>query len=67
MPAKTHVFIVRTVDQTPKNRSDLIPPRLIRGTLREVEAKLRAEVSIEPCTAEQAHSLAEVEIEEAKE
>ena len=38
--------------------------RLIRGTLKEVEAKLRGEVSIEPCKAEEAHSLADVEIED---
>ena len=42
-------------------------PRLIRGTLREVEQKLRGEISIEPCTAEDAHSMADVEIEEAGE
>ena len=60
--AKTHVFLVsplqphRAVEQT---------RRLIRGTLREVEAKLRQEVSIEPCTAEQAHQMADVEIEDA--
>ena len=41
--------------------------RLIHGTLREVEQLLRAEVSIEPCSAEQAHKLSDVEIEEASE
>lgn len=40
--------------------------RLIRGTLKDVEQKLRSEVSIEPCTAEQAHELADVEIESAE-
>ena len=61
--AKTHVFLVVLQPETPSYNGK----RLIRGTLREVEAKLRQEVSIEPCTAEQAHALAEVEIEEAKE
>ena len=59
---KTHMFIVR-----PNKTGVVYVPRLIRGTLREVEAKLREEVSIEPCTAEQAHQLAEVEIEDAGE
>ena len=57
--AKTHVFLVKQAVDQPKNR-------LIRGTLREVEAKLRQEVSIEPCTAEQAHEMADVEIESAQ-
>ena len=38
--------------------------RLIRGTLKEVEQKLRGEVSIEPCKAEEAHGLSDVEIED---
>ena len=40
--------------------------RLIRGTLKDVEQLLRSEVSIEPCSAEQAHQMADVEIEEAQ-
>ena len=60
--AKVHVFLVK-----PTNPEDVVPERLIRGTLKEVEAKLRQEVSIEPCTAEQAHAMSDVEIEEAGE
>ena len=40
--------------------------RLIRGTLKDVESLLRQEVDITPCTAEQAHELHDVEIEEAQ-
>lgn len=39
--------------------------RLIRGTLREVESKLRGEVEIRVATAEEAHKMADVEIEDA--
>lgn len=61
--AKVHVFLV----QPTQGSGDATPPsRLIRGTLKDVEAKLRAEVSIEPCTAEQAHEMPDVEIEEAQ-
>ena len=62
--AKTHVFLV-TYKPLPVPAVSHPSKRLIRGTLREVEAKLRQEVSIEPCTAEQAHELADVEIESA--
>ena len=58
---KVFTFITIPQDTAPK------ATRLIRGTLREVEAKLRQEVSIEPCTAEQAHTMSDVEIEEAGE
>ena len=58
---KTHVFLVKSVGPVSDGVS-----RLIRGTLREVEAKLRGEVSIEPCTAEQAHEMSDVEIESAE-
>ena len=61
--AKTHVFLVVLQPETKSWNGK----RLIRGTLREVEAKLLQEVSIEPCTAEQAHQLADVEIESATE
>jgi len=40
--------------------------RLIRGTLKDVEALLRQEVDITPCTVEQARELADVEIESAE-
>ena len=60
--AKVHVFLVQPTQGSGEHTP---PSRLIRGTLREVEAKLRQEVSIEPCTAEQAHQMADVEIEEA--
>ena len=59
---KTRVWIVK-----PTDASNDTPSRLIRGTLREVEAKLRQETSIEPCEAEDAHKMADVEIEEAGE
>lgn len=39
--------------------------RLIKGTLREVESKLRGEVEIRVATAEDAHGLQDVEIEDA--
>ena len=58
--AKVHVFLV-------KQDGVVNTHRLIRGTLKEVEAKLRQEVSIEPCTAEQAHQMSDVEIEQAGE
>ena len=64
--AKVHVFLVEYLPQ-PAPAVSHPSKRLIRGTLREVEAKLRQEVSIEPCTAEQAHQLADVEIEQAGE
>lgn len=65
MPAKTHVFLVTAI--LPAGSGQGYAKRLVRGTLREVEAKLRAEVTIEPCTAEQAHTMADVQIEEAGE
>lgn len=60
--AKTHVFLVQPADQALQGDK-----RLIRGTLRDVEAKLRQEVSIEPCTPEQAHQMSDTVIEEAAE
>ncbi len=57
---KTHVFLVKPTD------ASTFATRLIRGTLREVEAKLRGEVSIEPCDAATAHTMADVQIEEAQ-
>ncbi len=38
--------------------------RLLKGTLREVESKLRGEWEIRKATAEEAHALADVEIEQ---
>lgn len=61
---KVHVFLVQAADSS---LNEDAPKRLIRGTLKDAEAKLRAEVSIEPCTAEQAHAMSDVEIEEASE
>ena len=61
MAAKVKVYLVHATT------GDSLNKRLIRGTLREVEQKLRSEVSIEPCTAEDAHKLGDVEIEEAGE
>jgi len=64
MKRKPKVWIVQPNTGSPY--MDTITKRLIRGTLKEVEQKLRGEVSIEPCTAEQAHELAAVEIESAE-
>lgn len=58
MPAKVKVFLVQSAQAVSANR-------LIRGTLKEVEQKLRGEVSIEPCTPEFAHENSDIEIEEA--
>ena len=45
--------------------SDTAPrtTRLLKGTLREVESKLRGEWEIRKATAEEAHALADVRIE----
>ena len=60
---KTHVFLVKVLTGNGNTETS----RLIRGTLREVEDKLRQEVHIEPCSADQAHALHDVQIEEAGE
>lgn len=39
--------------------------RLIRGNLKQVEAKLRGEVEIRVATAEEAHAMSDTEIEDA--
>ena len=57
---KTQVYIVR-----PMKAAVIYTPRLIRGTLKEVESKLRGEVEITVATAEQAHSMADTTIEDA--
>ena len=57
--AKVRTFVVLRTASTPDGR------RLISGTLREVESKLRGEWEIHPATAEEAHAMADVEIESA--
>ena len=60
---KVQVYIVIPTTREP---GDTQPPdRLIRGTLKEVETKLRGEVAIRPVLAEEAHRMADVEIEDA--
>ena len=59
---KVHVFIVKS-----NSGETGLATRLIRGALKDVEAKLRAEVSIEPATPEQTHVMHDVDIEEAGE
>jgi hypothetical protein len=41
--------------------------RLIKGTLREVEQKLRGEVEIRPATVDDGRALADLEVESAEE
>ena len=63
---KVHVFIVKPTIFN--GDADIgAPGRLIRGTLKDVEAKLREEVTIEVCDAATAHQMRDVEIEEAVE
>lgn len=57
---KIRVYIVTTAN------GDTTGARLIRGTIKEVEAHIRSEISIEPCTVEQARDFASVEIEDAQ-
>lgn len=57
---KVHVFLVKR----PHDEESV--PRLIRGTLKDVEAYLRQEITIEPCTPEQAHGMSGTEIESAE-
>ena len=56
---KTQIYLVERIAATPEAK------RLIRGTMREVESKLRGEVEIRVATAEEAHKMADVEIEDA--
>ena len=42
----------------------ILSKRLISGTLRQVESKLRGEYDVRPATAEEAHGMADVEIED---
>ena len=57
--AKQFTYIAVPADTGPK------ATRLIRGTLREVESKLRGEWEIRRATAEEAHALHNVDIEDA--
>lgn len=54
---KTQLYIAVPADTGPKTT------RLIRGTLREVESKLRGEWEIRPASADETHGMADVEIE----
>ena len=55
---KIKVFKVAEITKRP-------PVRLIRGTLRQVENLLLSETDIAPATAEEAHGLRDVVIEDA--
>jgi hypothetical protein len=57
---KVQIWIVKS------NLTENYTTRLIRGTLRDVEAMLRQEVDITPCTVEQAREMHDVEIESAE-
>ena len=65
--AKVHVFLVQSAAMTVAKGESPAVKRLIRGTLKEVEEKLRQEVEIRPATADEAHAMSDVEIEEAGE
>ena len=54
---KQFTYIAVPQDTAPK------ATRLIRGTLREVESKLRGEWEVRRATAEEAHGLRDVDIE----
>lgn len=57
---KTQLYITVPADTGPKTT------RLIRGTLKEVESKLRGEWEIRIATAEETHAMPDVEIENAE-
>ena len=57
---KAFTFLAVPQDTAPR------ATRLIRGTLREVESKLRGEWEIRRATADEAHALKDVEIESAQ-
>lgn len=57
---KTQLYIAVPSDTGPKTT------RLIRGTLKEVESALRGEWEIRPVTADEAHTMANIEIESAQ-
>ena len=57
--AKQFTYICVPTDTAPK------ATRLIRGTLREVESKLRGEWEIRRATPEETHGMRDVEIEDA--
>jgi hypothetical protein len=54
---KVRTFIVVPSDTAPRTT------RLIKGTLREVEQKLRGEVEIRPVTVDEARAMHAVEVE----
>lgn len=56
--AKQFTYICVPADTAPK------ATRLIRGTLREVESKLRGEWEIRRATPEETHGMRDVEIED---
>ena len=56
---KTNLFIVVPSDTAPR------ATRLIKGTLKEVESRLRGEWEVRPASAEETHALHDVEIEDA--
>ena len=57
---KTQLYIVQPNKPAVQSGS-----RLIRGTLREVESKLRGEYEVRVATPEETHAMADVEIEDA--
>ena len=57
---KTQLYIV-----VPNTAAVNDAKRLIRGTLKEVESKLRGEYEVRVATAEETHAMADVEIEDA--
>ena len=57
---KTKLCIVVPADTGAKTT------RLIRGSLKEVESKLRGEWEIRPATADETHAMGDVEIESAE-
>ena len=56
---KTQLYIAVPADTSPKTT------RLIRGSLKEVESRLRGEYEVRVATAEETHAMADVEIEDA--
>lgn len=56
---KVQTYIVVPSDTGPRTS------RLIKGALKGVESRLRSEWDVRVATAEEAHSMADVEIEDA--
>lgn len=63
---KTQLYIVVPKLESREVGDGLPATRLIRGTLREVESKLRGEWEVRPATPEETHAMADVEIESAQ-